>query len=183
MLRKISFSIAAVLLLAGCGGAVKVVPSTTPTPATKFVIPSDCTKTGLNEALSKIVSGSKYIATQWQPSPGTELADFLNNGGIACSYGIQSAEIGVTAKWVDDSNGLFEKRAVLWQKEGYSKVDLAGVDEDEAYFYIKPQSPSNEFHLWALNVKYHGAWLQLNCTAFAQSLEAGLPIVKAMIAA
>ena len=89
----------------------------------------------------------------------------------------------MTTKWVDDSNGLFEKRAVLWQKEGYSKVDLAGVDEDEAYFYIKPQSPSNEFHLWALNVKYHGAWLQLNCTAFAQSLEAGLPIVKAMIAA
>lgn len=181
MLRKTSASVLAILFLAGCGSAAPVKP--TPTQQTKLAIPTDCTATHVNTAVEKIAPGSTYIPTKWQPSSGSELADFLNNGGIACSYGIQSAEIGVTAKWVEDSSGLFDKHAVLWQKEGYNKVDLAGVDEDEAYFYIKPQSPSNEFHLWALNVKYHGAWLQLNCTAFAQSLEAGLPIVKAMIQA
>ncbi|MEI6120759.1 MAG: hypothetical protein WCQ06_06595 [Actinomycetes bacterium] len=183
MLRKISFSIAAVLLLAGCGGAVKVVPSTTPTPATKFVIPSDCTKTGLNAALSKIVSGSKYIATQWQPSPGTELAEFLNNGGIACSYGLQSAEIGITAKWVDDSKLIFENRESEWLKSGYTKVALDGIDSDAAYFLLKKQSPTQEFHVWSLNFKYKSAWFSLSCTSFAQSLADGVPLAKAMIAA
>ncbi len=179
MLRKISFALITVLLLAGCGSKSPVTPS--PTPQAKFVIPTDCTATHVNAAVEKIATGSAYIPTQWQPSQGSELADFLNNGGIACSYGLQNAEIGVTAKWVDDAQGLFEKHEDLWQKDGYTKVDLPEIDEDAAYFYIKPQSPSNEFHLWSLNVKYRGAWLQLNCTAFAQSLEAGLPILRAMI--
>ena len=185
MLRKISFSLVSVLLLTGCGGAAKVLPTTTPTPTptTKFSIPSDCNKTGLNEALAKIVKGSKYIATQWQPALGTELADVLNNGGLACSYGLQSAEIGATARWVEDKNMIFENRVNGWLKDGYSKVLLDGVDTDAAYFLLKRQSPTQEFHIWVLNFKYQGAWFSLSCTAFAQSLADGLPLAKAMISA
>jgi hypothetical protein len=135
----------------------------------------------MNEALSQIVAGTKYIPTRWQPAAGTELSDFLNNGGLACSYGLQSAEIGITAKWVDDSKGLFEKRVADWLAQGYVKTDLPGTNEAEAYFLLKKQSPTQEFHIWSLNVKYQGAWLQLNCTAFAQTLDAGLPLFTAMI--
>ena len=149
MLRKISFSLLSVLLLTGCGGAAKVLPTATPTathtPQAKFSIPSDCTKTGLNEALAKIVKGSKYIATQWQPALGTELADVLNNGGLACSYGLQSAEIGATARWVEDKNMIFENRVNGWLKDGYSKVLLDGIDTDAAYFLLK--KPVSYTHL------------------------------------
>jgi len=183
--RKISLSLVSVLLLTGCGGAAKVLPTTTPTPTptTKFSIPSDCNKTGLNEALAKIVKGSKYIATQWQPALGTELADVLNNGGLACSYGLESAEIGATARWVQDKNMIFENRVNGWLKDWYSKVLLDGVDTDAAYFLLKRQSPTQEFHIWVLNFKYQGAWFSLSCTAFAQSLADGLPLAKAMISA
>ena len=185
-LKKISFSLAALLLLTGCGGATKVAPTPSATPPSsnpipKLVIPTDCLKTGMNEALSQIVAGAKYIPTKWQPAAGIELSDFLNNGGLACSYGLQSAEVGITAKWVDDAKGLFEKRVADWLAQGYVKTDLPDTKGAEAYFLLKKQSPTQEFHIWSLNVKFHGAWLQLNCTAFAQTLDAGLPIFKAMI--
>ena len=182
-LKKISFSIVAVLLLTGCGGAGKVVPTPSASPISKLAIPTDCTKAGMSEALSQIVSGAKYIPTKWQPASGTELADVLDNGGLACSYGLQSAEIGITADWVDNSKGLFENRVSGWLTEGYVKTDLPGIANAEAYFLLKKQSPKQEFHVWILNVKYHGAWLQLRCTAFAQNLEAGLPLLSAMISA
>jgi hypothetical protein len=186
LLKKISFSIAAVLLLTGCGGAVKVAPTPSATPSSanpipKLVIPTDCLKAGMNEALSQIVPEAKYIPTKWQPAPGTELANFLDNGGLACSYGLQSAEVGITAKWVDDSKGLFENRIAGWVAEGYVKTELPDTKGAEAYFLLKKQSPTQEFHVWSLNVKYHQTWLQLNCTAFAQTLDAGLPLFKAMI--
>ncbi len=60
---------------------------------------------------------AKFIDTQWNPSIGTELADVLNNSGIACSWGIQAASAGVTVMWVKDSKGLQSTKQEfnLWQ--------------------------------------------------------------------
>ena len=96
--------------------------------------------------------------------------------------GIQSAEIGTTVKWVSDSTELFEKRTPEWVAQGFTKVDIASLDESAAYFQLKKQSAAQEFHIWIVNMKYHGAWIQVSCTAFAQDLEAGVPLLKAAVA-
>ncbi|HUW87983.1 MAG TPA: hypothetical protein VMW30_06380 [Candidatus Paceibacterota bacterium] len=59
-------------------------------------------------ALKKTVPTAKFINTEWTPGIGTELAEVLNNSGIACSFGIQSASVGVTAAWVSDVKNLFD---------------------------------------------------------------------------
>lgn len=169
--------------LSGCGGnsSVKSSPSPTPSQRSSFTIPTDCAKSPVLEALNVIVPDSIYIPTKWQPAVGTELADVLNNGGLACSYGIESAEIGITVKWVSDSGNLFEKRIPEWKAQGFKKVSIPGVDATDAYFQLKKQSPTQEFHVWMLNVKYRGAWIQLSCSAFAQALESGIPLLKAAV--
>ena len=168
------------MLLAGCGSTAPKTDDLSP-KVTALTIPTDCEKTGVNEALDAIVPGSLYIPTQWQPAAGTELADFLNNGGLACSYGLQSAEIGTTVKWVSDKNGLFGKRVAGWLADGFTKVTIPGLEDSDAYFLLKKQSATQEFHVWMLNIKYRGAWIQLSCTAFAQNLESGLPLLKAAV--
>ena len=168
------------ILLSGCGSSASTAHNLSP-KVTALTIPTDCEKTGVNEALDAIVPGSLYIPTQWQPAKGAELADFLNNGGLACSYGLQSAEIGTTVKWVSDKNSLFEKRVAGWLADGFTKVTIPGLEDSDAYFLLKKQSATQEFHLWTLNIKYRGAWVQLSCTAFAQDLESGLPLLKAAV--
>lgn len=174
-------SVIALGLLSGCGTKAEDVNSDGP-ETVALAIPTNCESTQVLAALEKIVPNSKYIPTSWQPAAGTELADVLNNGGLACSYGLQSAEIGTTVKWVSDSSGLFEKRVSGWFSEGYTKVDIAELPTSEAYFLLKKQSATQEFHVWNLNVKYRGAWIQVSCTAFAQDLEAGIPLLKAAVA-
>jgi hypothetical protein len=166
--------------LSGCGTAGKPVP-TKSSVVMPLAIPTDCKETSVLPEMQKIAGGSQFIPTQWQPAPGTELADVLENGGLACSYGLQSAEIGTTVKWVSNAKGLFEKRIAGWVNEGFTKVDIPGLNDSEAYFQLKKQSPTQEFHIWILNVKYRGAWIQVSCTAFAQDLESGLPILKAAV--
>ena len=180
-LKLVVASIFSLALLAGCGTTATVVKSDG-SESVALTIPTDCEKTGVLQALNRIVPDSHYIPTQWQPASGTELADVLNNGGLACSYGLQSAEVGTTVKWVSDASGLFEKRTTDWQAEGFIKVDISDLKNSEAYFQLKKQSATQEFHIWILNVKYRGAWIQVSCTAFAQDLEAGLPILRAAVA-
>ena len=181
MRARLVLTLIGVLFLTSCGGTSK--PATTGGSETvALTIPTDCEKTGVLQALKKIVPNSLYIPTQWQPAPGTELADVIDNGGLACSYGLQSAEIGTTVKWVSDANGLFEKRVAGWEAEGFTKVEIADLKNSEAYFQLKKQSATQEFHVWLLNVKYRGAWIQVSCTSFAQDFEAGLPLLKAAVA-
>jgi hypothetical protein len=180
MRLRLILALIGAISLSGCGTVAKPVPTTSPA-LTALAIPTDCTETSVLPAMQKIAAGSQFIPTQWQPAPGTELADVLDNGGLACSYGLQSAEIGTTVKWVSNAKGLFEKRIAGWVNEGFAKVDIPGLNNSEAYFQLKKQSPTQEFHIWILNVKYRGIWIQVSCTAFAQDLESGLTILKAAI--
>ena len=168
------------LFFSGCSSSSSSTNNLAPKSAT-LTIPTDCEKTGVRQALATIMPGAKFIPTKWQPAAGTELGDFLNNGGLACSYGLQSSEIGTTVKWVSDKDRLFEKRVQGWLSEGYEKVDIPDFMNSEAYFLLKKQSATQEFHIWILNIRYQGAWIQLSCTAFAQALESGLPLLRAAV--
>ena len=129
-----------------------------------FKVPANCTQTTILATVITTVPGSTFIDTQWQPAAGTELADVLNNGGIACTYGVQSAEIGATVSWVNDADSLFGGRVTEWLKQGYKKVALENHSDDDAYFVYKPQSQTQEFHVWELHFLINKMWISINAS-------------------
>lgn len=164
------------LVLVGCGA------KTSPKSAISitYSAPTGCAKTSILAALPKDIPNPVLINTPWQPAPGTELADVLNNGGIACSFGNQSAEIGATIFWVND-NGLFDKRVAGWTTSGYEKVDIPNLDESAAYLLFKPVSATQEFHIWSLNFLFHGVWIEVSGT-FINDLATAAPVITAAVA-
>lgn len=64
------------------------------------------------------IEGSAYVPAEWQPGEGTDLAAALDAGGIACSYGIQVAEVGGTIIWAPTDDELWETRSTEWQGFG-----------------------------------------------------------------
>lgn len=155
-----------------------------PTPSSSTTstlsVPLSCIETKMLTALKKTVPTAKFINTEWTPSKGTELADVLNHSGIACSFGIQRASVGITTMWVSDVKGLFDSRISKWLEEGYSKVDVPQIEEESAYFLHKPQSTTQEFNVWQLDLTIHGYWIQLG-VSFGDTLESGLPLVQAAV--
>lgn len=131
-------------------------------------------------ALRIYVPESTFIDTAWTPAPGTELEAVLKNGGIACTFGIQRAEIGVTAMWVKDSSKFFTSRTAGWIKEGYLQVDIPSLGETRAYFLHKAQSPTQEFHIWKVNLLFDGFWVQLS-SSFGETIKDNLPLLRASI--
>ena len=154
--------------------------STPTVKPTSLSVPKDCLSTKVLTALQKDVRQAQFIDTPWQPAPGTELADFLNNGGIACSYGIQSAEVGITVDWVADATTLFNSRVAGWISEGYQKIDIPNLTESEAYFFQKDQSPTNEFHQYRVNLLIDGFWISLS-SSFGKSIEDSSDWLKAAV--
>ena len=176
--------VAFLLMLTACSSTSTPKASTTPTAAptiTKtYSAPTDCTTTKILAALPTDIPNPKFINTPWQPAAGTELADVLNNAGIACSYGNQSAAIGATILWVNDK-GMYDKRITDWGQKGYVKVDLPNLDESSAYLLFKPVSATQEFHIWILNFLFHGVWIQVNAT-YVNDLNQAAPLINAALA-
>lgn len=152
----------------------------TPVKPISYSVPKDCLSTKVLAALQKDVRQAQFIDTPWQPAPETELADFLNNGGIACSYGMQSAEVGVTVDWVADGNTMFNARTAGWLAEGYQKIDIPNLMESEAYFLQKDQSPTNEFSQYQVKFLINGFWINLSST-FGKTIEDGSGWIKAAV--
>lgn len=145
-----------------------------------YSVPKDCESTKVLEALQKDVRQAQFIDTPWEPAPGTELADFLNNGGIACSYGMQSAEVGITVDWVANGSTLFGNRISGWISEGYQKIDIPNLMETEAYFLQKDQSQTNEFHQYHVKFLINGFWINLS-SSFGKTLEDGAGWIQAAV--
>lgn len=59
--------------------------------------------------MNRCEGGFVLIDTMWNPMPDTELAAALTAGGVACSYGIQEAEVGATLLWTTGA-GIFAAR-------------------------------------------------------------------------
>jgi undecaprenyl-diphosphatase len=151
-----------------------------PVKSISYSVPKDCLSTDVLAALQKDVRQAQFIDTPWQPAPGTELADFLNNGGIACSYGMQSAEVGITVDWVADGTKLFNSRTAGWLGEGYQKIDIPNLMETDAYFMQKDQSPTNEFHQYHVKFLINGFWINVSST-FGKTIEDGSGWIKAAV--
>ena len=151
-----------------------------PVKSISYSVPKDCLSTDVLAALQKDVRQAQFIDTPWQPAPGTELADFLNNGGIACSYGMQSAEVGITVDWVADGTKLFNSRTAGWLGEGYQKIDIPNLMETDAYFMQKDQSPTNEFSQYHVKFLINGFWINVSST-FGKNIEDGSGWIAAAV--
>ena len=169
-------------LLVACGSADKAPVSSSPSPKSKLKIniPSKCSESKVLQAVQQEIPGSKFIDTKWTPAADTELFDVLNNGGIACSFGIATAEIGSTVRWVEDSKMDYEKWIPKWEAQGYVKVNLAEFGVNDGYFLQKSQSDTQEFNIWILNFKSGGVWVSISRSAGA-SLAAGKNLIDAVI--
>ena len=194
-----TYSLVLSFLLAGCGvqsskpnglSAPKATSTATSngnqnasqTDNTIYRVPNSCKLEGVNAAFAKIIPPSKYIATKWQPAPGTDLYAAINGGGIACSYGDQEAEVGGTILWAKNKDGLWDSRVAQWQKDGMVAVDIPGVDETAAYKLPEGATSADGLPAWRVNLLIGDLWIQLGA-AFIQSWDEATPIINAAIAA
>ena len=176
-------SLISALMLASCGSPAKPpIPKPTPTVSSVALgVPQDCLKTKMLDSLRTAVPNAQYIPTKWQPAPGTELADVLANGGIACSYGLQSEAIGLTVRWVNNSKGLFEANEPKWLADGYQVIDIPSLNETMAYFKQRDQSGTQEFSIYSINYLINGNWISLNST-FGKTIADGAAWISAATA-
>ena len=167
-------------LLVGCGSSKVSEPTPIKSAIKNINIPAACQDSKVLVALKNEIPEAVFIDTKWTPAPNTELADFLNNGGIACSFGVASAEIGVTVRWVLDKSNNFEKWRKNWIESGYVESNLSEYSLPKGYLLIKPQSETQEFSIWSLNFKSGGVWVSINRT-FGENLDAGKDIINAVL--
>jgi hypothetical protein len=163
-------------LLVGCGssgGQQKKV-------AAEFAVPLYCDQTEIVGSFPPKVEGAATIFTDWEPFPGTDLEATYNAGGIACSYGLQSAEIGATILWAPNKDGVFNKRTKEWIQGGQVKIDLPNLEEESAYVLTEGEPGQGEYHVWKINLLIQGIWIQVGAT-FLSSIEEAMPIIKAAV--
>ena len=176
-IRNLAGPICALLFLTGCAQV-----STDAHQSMEMSAPVTCEIPGLVSAFDAAVPGSKYVVTDWQPSVGTDLYDAINNGGIACTYGIQVAEVGGTVLFGNLDSAQWEKKKSQWLEDGQIAVDLPGIDESDAVMLKEGSTGADEMHIWGINLLIHGVWIQVNAS-FLQNIDEALPIIKAAIAA
>jgi hypothetical protein len=166
----------ALLLLSACGSDAE-----TDGAPTLPSVPSECAKTKILDSFPDRIPNPKFINTEWEPAEGTDLFAAYNAGGIACSYGIQEAEIGATILWAPDNQLLFSELTPRWVAAGQKSLDLPDLDEEKAYVLTEGVEGQEEYHEWAINLLIQGSWIQVAGTFFG-SIDEAMPIVKAAVA-
>ena len=126
------------------------------------------------------IADAKYIETEWEPAEGTDLYAAYNAGGIACTYGLQEAEVGATILWAPDNKTLFSELTPNWIGFGQKEIDLPGIEEEAAYYLSEGIEGQGEYHIWSVNLLINGSWIQVGATFF-NSLEDAIPVIKAAI--
>ena len=169
-MRKLIFVLISALILTGCSNSQEA-PET-------LSVPLNCADTKVLAAFPEKVPNPKYIKTDWEPAEGTDLFAAYNAGGIACSYGIQEAEIGATILWTPDFGDIFAGLEGGWKESGMKEVDLPDFDEEKAYVLTEGTEGQGEYHVWKINFLERGFWIQVGATFFG-SIEEAMPIVKA----
>jgi len=162
------------LLLASCSSQQEVAAPELPS------VPSNCTDTKVLESILPRIAEAKYIETEWEPAEGTDLYAAYNAGGIACTYGLQEAEVGATILWAPDNKSLFSELTPNWIGFGQKEIDLPGIEEDAAYYLSEGIKGQGEYHIWSVNLLINGSWIQVGATFF-NSLEDAIPVIKAAI--
>lgn len=168
------------LLLTGCSSENKGL-ATEVVGTVSGAVPSICDIAEVISEFNSQVPGSKFVPTDWQPAPNTDLAAALNNQGIACTYGNQVAEIGGTILWASNASNVWDERKQSWLDAGQTLIDLPGIEESSAYI-LQAGASADEMHVWRINLLIQGVWIQVGAS-FLQNLDQALPIIKAAIAA
>lgn len=172
MLNKLLTFTAIVFLIAGCG-----TKSVETKAKTKFLVPTNCQNTMILAALPSDIPDPKWIDTKWEPAPNTDLFNVLNSGGLACSYGNQSMEVGTTILWAPSELKTFESMAKNW---AMSKVDIPSLSEESAYWLGDDATGADEVHRWTINLLYESNWIQINAS-YIYSMADALPLIRAAI--
>lgn len=141
------------------------------------VWPDSCDLEQVIAAFDERLEGAVFIPTQWEPAEGTDLFDVYEAGGIACTYGIESAEIGGTLMWAPASPELWSEKSKEWKAAGYIGVDIPDVDEHEAL--VLETVGADGQAVWYINFHIGGVWVQFGASKFIASLEDALAIVQA----
>ena len=162
------------LLLTSCSSQQEVDAPELPS------VPSNCADTEVLESILPKIAEAKYIETEWEPAEGTDLYAAYNAGGIACTYGLQEAEVGATILWAPDNKSLFSELTPNWVGFGQKEIDLPGIEEDAAYYLSEGIEGQGEYHIWSINLLINGSWIQVGATFF-NSLEDAIPVIKAAI--
>ena len=180
MRLKVSVAVAVVIAaiaLTSCGNSeTRTVDTSTKVAG---AIPLNCTDTKILEALMPTVKNATFIDTKWTPAVGTDLEAILNNGGIACTYGDQPNEIGVTVSWVKGED-IFSARKQGWIDQGYAMAKLSNPNISQTYFIGQAQDATHEFHRWEVNFLYGDIWIQVQ-SSMGISIDDNEAIVKAAI--
>ncbi len=171
-MKRLALLLISTLLVAGCGSSDDSAAPENPS------VPLDCAETKILSAFPDRIPNPKSIITNWEPAEGTDLFAAYNAGGIACSYGIQEAEIGATILWTPDYGTNFQAREADWKAAGQKQVDLPDFDEDAAYVLSEGTEGAGEFHIWSINYLKDGFWIQIGAT-FLGSIEEAMPLVRA----
>jgi hypothetical protein len=169
-----------ILVITGCSADDNVV-STDSVETFTGKVPVSCDIAEVISEFDAQVPGSKFVPTDWQPFPGTDLEAALTNQGIACTYGIQVAEVGGTILWASNSSNVWQERKQSWIEAGQTPIDLPGIQESAAYI-LQDGTSADEMHVWRINLLINGVWIQVGAS-FLQNLDEALPIIKASIAA
>ncbi|MEY4379825.1 MAG: hypothetical protein RLZZ378_228 [Actinomycetota bacterium] len=143
-------------------------------------IPINCQSTKMLQAFLPDVKNPEYIPTKWQPAAGTDLAIAIDNGGIACTYGLAEAGIGTTVYWVENAENIFTERIKNWQSSGFTEFDIPNLQEKFAYINLN-SSQVAEIHSAAVNFLIDKVWIQINCS-WAYSNEDLLPLIEKAVA-
>jgi hypothetical protein len=175
---KIILSMVVTLSLLTAGGSTEV---NSQNENFKGKVPASCEIPEVVAEFAAQVPESKYVPTDWQAFPVTDLAAVLDNNGIACSYGIQVAEVGGTVLWTANAENIWEQRKASWIEFGETPIDLPGINETAAYV-LKEGTESGEMHVWKVNLLINDVWIQVGASFF-QDVEEALPIIKAAIIA
>jgi hypothetical protein len=183
--------VAALLVgIAGCSpNLAPVTPTPTESTATPTatavpdaaVIPASC---DIPEMLALIDSvgftGAIDVTPPWEPADGTDLKLAIDGGGIACAWGPPNTDAGVVVYWVPASDTVWTEATALWETDGAEPIDVPDLAEDAAYFTYLPQSETNEFSRWELNVRFGDLWIQVGTSSWVESTDGNAVIETAL---
>jgi hypothetical protein len=171
--NELAMAMACVLTLSACGAPQEATPEGS--------VPSSCEVAEVISAFDQMVEGAIYIPTDWEPAEGTDLYKVYEAGGIACTYGIESAEIGGTVMWAMTGDELWTEMSSEWKEADYVAVDIPDLEEHEA-FVLETLAADDQPVLF-VNFHIHGVWVQFGASKFVSSLEDALQIIHAAASA
>jgi hypothetical protein len=128
-------------------------------------------------AFGERLEGAEFIPTPWEPAEGTDLFAVYEAGGIACTYGIESAEIGGTVMWAPASEEVWLSKSSKYKSEGFVEVDIPDLDEHEAL--VLEAIGADGQSVWYINFHIDGVWIQFGASKFISNLDDALAIVQA----